>query len=333
MDQFSAHLDRGWDLVQRGDTRGAEASARRALEIDPQSPEAYNLLGYVAALEGDASEAIESYRQAIALDETYLEAMLNAAEVYIHPVGDFDEAIEMCNQALDLAETDEEVIDALLLKFDALLGKGDMKEAAQVISRVPEEPYKNPNHAFLVGRAYYEIGDVERATKLIEEAATRDPHHAEAHYYLGLVRDEGGDAKGATEAFLRCRQLDLDMPSPTWALPRELFARAAERALQALDPVLARYVRGATLLVSDVPGIELSADGVDPRALVLLDGLGPMEIAPQSCTRVFVYQRNIERLAGGTERLEQEITAALEREITATFLEGDSARKDKRELN
>ena len=56
-------LDRGWDLVQRGDTRGAEASARRALEIDPQSPEAYNLLGYVAALEGEASEAIENYRR------------------------------------------------------------------------------------------------------------------------------------------------------------------------------------------------------------------------------------------------------------------------------
>ena len=114
MDQFSAHLDRGWDLIQRGDTRGAEASARRALEIDPSSPEAHNLLGYVAALEGDGEEAIENYRQAIALDETYLEAMLNAAEVYIHPLGEFDQAIDMCDQALDLAEVEEEVIDALL---------------------------------------------------------------------------------------------------------------------------------------------------------------------------------------------------------------------------
>ena len=76
MDQFSAHLDRGWDLVQRGDTRGAEASARRAIELDPSSPEAHNLLGFVAALEGDGEEAIEAYRQAIALDDTYLEAML-----------------------------------------------------------------------------------------------------------------------------------------------------------------------------------------------------------------------------------------------------------------
>jgi Flp pilus assembly protein TadD len=333
MDQFSAHLDRGWDLVQRGDTRGAEASARRALEIDPQSPEAYNLLGYVAALEGDALEAIESYRQAIALDETYLEAMLNAAEVYIHPLAEFDEAIEMCEKALDLAETDEEVIDALLLKFDALLGKGDTKEAALAIARVPEGPYKNPNHAFLIGRAHYELGDVERAAGLIEEAAQREPGHAEAHYYLGLVRDERGDAKGATQAFLRCRQLDLDMPTPSWSLPRELFAKAVEKALAALDPILTRYVRDASMYVSDVPGLELVADGVDPRALVLLDGLGGHDAPPQSAARIFVYQRNIERLAGNTDRLDAELLSAFEREITATFLEGDSAHKDKRELN
>ena len=333
MDQFSAHLDRGWDLVQRGDTRGAEVSARRALEIDPQSPEAYNLLGYVAALEGDADDAIENYRQAIALDETYLEAMLNAAEVYIHPLGNFDEAIEMCNQALELAETDEEVIDALLLKFDALLGKGDGNEATAVIARVPEGPYKNANHSFLIGRAHYEVGDIDKAATLIEEAAAKDSHHAEAFYYLGLIQDERGDAKGATEAFLRCRQLDVELSPPPWSLPRELFVRTAERAILALDPVIGRYVREAAVYIGDVPGLELVADGVDPRALVLLDGIGAPDGTPQTCTRIFVYQRNVERIAGSTERLENEITGALEREITATFLENDPARKDKRTLN
>jgi hypothetical protein len=37
--------------------------------------------------------------------------------------------------------------------------------------------------------------------------------------------------------------------------------------------------------------------------------------------RVFVYQRNVERLAGSVELVESEIAAALEREITATFLD------------
>ena len=50
MDQLTAHLDRGWDLAQHGDPRGAETSARQALEIDPNAPEVHNLLGYISAL-------------------------------------------------------------------------------------------------------------------------------------------------------------------------------------------------------------------------------------------------------------------------------------------
>jgi tetratricopeptide (TPR) repeat protein len=341
MDQFSAHLDRGWDLVQRGDTRGAEASARRALEIDPNSPEAHNLLGFVAAMEGDGEEAIEAYRQAIALDDTYFEAMLNAAEVYIHPLGDFDQAIDMCDQALDLAEVDEEIIDALLLKFDALLGKGETEEAAQIARRIPDGPYDNPSHAFLIGRAFYEIGDVEKAAGLIEESATKDLRHAEAHYYLGLIRDERGDARGATQAFLKSRELDMELGMPPWAPGRDVFQSMAEKAAAALNPVLRRYVDGAEVYVSDVPGLELVAEGVDPRALVLLDGLltddherqarDPGDVRP--CTRLFVYALNVTRLAGNFDGIEREITLALEREITATFLEVEQAERPDKELN
>ena len=338
MDQFSAHLDRGWDLVQRGDTRGAEASARRALEIDPHSPEAHNLLGFVAALEGEGEEAIEAYRQAIALDETYLEAMLNAAEVYIHPLGEYDEAIDMCDQALDLAEVDEEIIDALLLKFDALLGKGDLDEAARVMSKIPAGPYDNPNHTFLVGRAFYEIGQAARASALIEEAAAKDPRHAEAHYYLGLIRDERGDTRGATQAFLRSRDLDLEAGMPPWAPGREAFQAVAQKAILGLNQVLKRYVDGADVFVSDVPGMELVAEGVDPRARVLLDGLAGADRGrpaddSRPCARVFVYALNVTRLAGGVEPLEREITLALEREITATFLEAEQGERTEKELN
>src|SRR5512140_593884 len=211
MDQFSAHLDRGWDLVQRGDSQGAELSARRALEIDSQSPEAYNLLGYVAALQGEFEDAVEHYRQAIARDDTYLEAMLNAAEVYIHPLGDFD-------QALELAETDDEVVDAQLLMFDALLAKEQFDEAKALCQRFPAGPFDNPNHTFLVGRALYEIGEVGRAAPLIETVTKAQPNNPEAWYYLGLLHDERGDTAAATAAFLHSRELDLGLPPPPWTL-------------------------------------------------------------------------------------------------------------------
>ncbi len=326
MDQFSAHLDRGWDLVQRGDSRGAEISARRALEIDSQSPEAYNLLGYVAALQGEFEEAIEHYRQAIALDDTYLEAMLNAAEVYIHPLGEYDEAIRMCELALELAETDDEVVDALLLKFDALLGKNQPEEAKLLCARFPKGPFENPNHSFLVGRALYEVGDIEEAAPLIEEATKSNPHNAEAHYYLGLVRDDRGDPAGATEAFLRSRELDIEVAPPAWALSPETFAANVRRLVDGLDDKLKKHVRANEIYVSDVPGVEVVVDGVDPRALLMLDGIGPTGPDGLATARLFVYQRNVERIAGAVELIEAEVRAALEREIRLTFIEPEAAR-------
>lgn len=322
-------------MISRNDPRGAEASARRALELDPQSPEAYNLLGYCAALEGNAEEAVEAYRQAIALDDTYFEAILNAAEVYIHPLRDYQEAIKMCEQAIELAETDEEMVDAMLLKFDALMNLGDagLQEAQTLLERLPTPPYENPTHTFLVGRALFELGDIGRAAPLIEEAANKDPKHAEAWYYLGLVRAEQGDEGNATEALIKARDLDLLQPAPPWSPSREIFAAICRNAVTQLDTVLGSYLRYAEIYVSDVPGFELVVDGVDPRTLLLFDGITPPDRPHVPCTRVFFYQRNLERFVGNADSLEEEVRTALEREITLTFLQSDLENRPRKELN
>jgi len=333
MDQLSAHLDRGWDLAQKGDASGASTCAKRALEIDPQSPEVHNLLGYAAALRGDAEEAIEHYRQAIGLDDTYFEAMLNAAEVLMYPLSEWEEAAAMCDDAFELAETDEEIADCVLLKVDALMARGDLDEARRAMALIPEGPFESSTYIFLVGRAYYELGELEKAAPLIEEAARKDPAHADAHYYLGLVRDEKGDQLGATEAFLRTRGLDLARPQLPWAPSSDAFATIVRNVVGALDAVLSRYVREADVYVVDVPGAELVVDGVDPRALMILDAEGGNDDGPRKA-RLFVYQRNVERAAGALDALEEELRSALEREITAVFLERDpQVSASKHELN
>lgn len=336
MDQLSAHLDRGWDLAQKGDAAGASACAKRALELDPQSPEVHNLLGYTAALSGESDEALEHYRQAIALDETYLEAMLNAAEVLMHPLGEWDEAIELCDDALEYAETKEEIADCLLLRVDALLGKGDLEEAKRCMARLPEPPFENASYVFLIGRAYYELGEVEKAAPFIEEAVKNDPGHADASYYLGLLRDDTGDPRAAVEAFLRSRAVDLTKLPPAWAPSPEAFAQLVRRVIQGLDALLARWVRDADVYIVDVPGAELVVDGVDPRAMVILDARTPEEGgegAPLQA-RLFIYQRNVERGAGSVAALEAELSGALEREITAVFLDREGPTpSEKHQLN
>ncbi|MCS6856273.1 MAG: tetratricopeptide repeat protein [Sandaracinaceae bacterium] len=85
MDQLNAHIDRAWDRMAAGDLGAALRSAERAAALAPDSPEVHNLLGYVLAAHGRFEEAIEHYKQAIELDESYVEAMLNAAEIMLHP--------------------------------------------------------------------------------------------------------------------------------------------------------------------------------------------------------------------------------------------------------
>ena len=329
-DQLTAHLDRGWDLAQRGDAAGAIACAKRALELSPQSPEVHNLMGFAAALEGSPEEALEHYRQAIALDETYFEAMLNAAEVMIAPLGDWDGAIAQIEEALDYGETDEEIADCILLKVDALMAKGDYEEAKRAMKMLPDGPFNGPSYLFLIGRAWYELGQLEKAAPLIEQATKADPSSADAHYYLGLVRDEQGDAIAATQALLKSRALDLARVSAAWAPSPEAFATVVKAGIERLDLVLGRYVREAEVYIVDLPGAELVVDGVDPRALLVLD-TPPVEEGSPPRVRVFVYQRNVERAAGSLEALDTELEAALEREITAVFLEGQ--KPDKNQLN
>src|SRR5205085_1519118 len=126
-----------------------------------------------------------------------------------------------------------------------------------------------------------------------------DPSHADAYYYLGLLRDDAGDTRGAVEAFLRSRALDMTKPPPAWAPSPEAFAQLVKRVVQGLDALLARWVRDADVFIVDVPGAELVVDGVDPRAMVILDARAPDESPPVGLVepatmqaRLFIYQRN-----------------------------------------
>ena len=322
MDQFTAHIDRGWDLVHRGDLPGAQLSAEQSLQLDAQSPEAHNLLGYVKAAQGHADDAIELYRQAIALDDTFVEAMLNAAEVLIHPLHDFEAAIGMVEEALDFAENDDERADALLLKYDAYMHQGDKEGAARVLTSFPAGPFESPRLDFLVGRAHFEMGNHEAALRLLGHAIECEPNYGDAHYTLALVQEALGDPRAMVTAFLRAREADLALPAVTWAPTRAAFEQQVRSAIERLPAPMQEYLADAELIVAELPGAEVVADGVDPRACLLLD---TAERAAQKAargakvTRIFFYQRNAERAAEDFAELDSEIYLALEEELCATF--------------
>jgi tetratricopeptide (TPR) repeat protein len=303
-------------------------SAQKSLELDAESPEAHNLIGYIHQAEGRSEDAIEHYRQAIAIDETYVEAMLNAAEVLIHALDDSDAGLELVEEALDFAEGDDEIADALMLKFDALMQRGEREAAAKLLSNIPDGPFENEQLDLVVGRAKFELSDLDGAEKYLSRAASRPEPAPDVHYYAGLVHEARGDHRGATLAFLAARAAELKAPRPSWSLSPSAFEQRAQGALRKLPPELAQLVEDALVVVSDVPGPEVVAEGVDPHVGVLLDDLrtaagtpAAADAKPARVGRVFVYQRNVERSAPSVADVEDEILRALEHELGLSLSE------------
>jgi len=326
MDQFAAHLDRGWDLVNRGDYAGALVSAQKSLELDAESPEAHNLIGYIYQAEGRSEDAVEHYRQAIAIDETYVEAMLNAAEVLIHALDDSDAGLELVEEALDFAEGDDEIADALMLKFDALMQRGERDAATKLLANLPEGPFENDQLDFVIGRAKFELSDLDGAEKYLLRAEAHEDASSDVHYYVGLVREARGDHRRATLSFLSARAAELKAPKPSWSLSAPAFEQKAQAALARLAAPSSELLQDALVVVSDVPGPEVVAEGVDPHVGVLFDDLrgedgspAAVEARPARIGRVFIYQRNIERSSQSVAEVEDEILHALEHELGLTL--------------
>ena len=343
MDQLSAHLDRGWDLAQRGDAMGARACAERALALAPASAAVHNLLGFANALAGDYDDAIEAYQHAVDLDDTYVEAMMNAAELLLHPVGDADAALRLCEQALDITDLPAEVTEARLLSLEALLIKNEHAPAAAMLAKVLQHPLEDPMHNFLAGRACLELGDQARAGELLAAALAGAPDNAEVHYHHGLWCERAGDRTQACASFFHTRELDLHAGPPPWAPSGESFALFAKRAVEQLDPALKSFAHGAELYISDVPGCEVIVDGVDPRALALVDlslapprpdeapapsGDAPADEAPHNGARIFLYAFNVLRIAGGLHDVQDAIGEALREELSAALTELATSRGD-----
>ncbi len=74
---FEAALELGKACVTRRRPDEAVLHLRRAIALDPQKAQPYNLLGMVLELQGAVLEAVKMYRAALAIDPTYQPAADN----------------------------------------------------------------------------------------------------------------------------------------------------------------------------------------------------------------------------------------------------------------
>src|SRR5262249_52869860 len=102
-------LETGWQQLDEGKLDEARKTAEAALEADRDSPDAYTLRGAVAGAEGDLEAAYAAWERAMALDPEMVEPRLLCAELCALE-GDSERARELCDEALDIAEEEEDYL-------------------------------------------------------------------------------------------------------------------------------------------------------------------------------------------------------------------------------
>jgi predicted Zn-dependent protease with MMP-like domain/Flp pilus assembly protein TadD len=307
-------LEQGWRWLEEGKIDEARKLADRAIKTDGNSPEAHTLAGAVASAEGDVDGALEAFERAIELDDQYLDPVLLSAET-LAADGDAPRALKAAERALDLAEEEDEYVDALLLKSEIELGDEDPDAAAATLSELPDVALPSTALELRAGDAFLELEELDRARTHFSRAAEREPSSPDPIYGLGLCAEAQGERNEMIAHFQRVRALDAALPPRPWSVTAERLESLVESALAELPTRAQKLLENVPVMVEDLPSEEIVGDGFDPRGLGLFAGVPFPEQSslsgPPHLEAVFLYQRNIERVARSVAEVETEIRTTL----------------------
>jgi predicted Zn-dependent protease with MMP-like domain/Flp pilus assembly protein TadD len=307
-------IEQGWQRLDEGKVDEARKLADRAVTTEPDSPEAHALVGAVANAEGDVDTALEELERAMELDPDYFDPIVMAAET-LALAGDFKEALELAERALDVAEEEDEYVGALLLKAEIEVGDDDVEAATTTLGELPPVALPSVDLEIRAAELFLELGDLDAAEQRFTAAAQADADSADAVYGLGLVAEQREDRAAMIGHFQRVRLMDLKAERAPWAVSTDRLEQLVQAALEELPERAQKLLDNVPIIVEDYPSEEVVADGFDPRGLGLFAGIPFPEQsnlggAPH-LEAVFLFQRNIERVARSTAEVEGEIRTTL----------------------
>ncbi len=260
-----------WNLLgfaqgQERDLTAAVASLRRAVELNPDMPEAHYNLGVALWYGGDRARALESLERSILLNPAAAEvhAFLGMAR---REAGEPDRARQALQRAIALAPNlPAPYVDlGLLFLNSGRIAKGLGQIEAALNLPAPEGPIPDPDTVIgelrrvlstapdaaegrnVLGLLLGKQGaDPKQVMAEFREAIRLRPDYAEAHNNLGLVLTQAGDNEGGIAEF---RQALLHAPGSANALANlgaALVASQPSEAVRLLEKAVAiqpAYVR------------------------------------------------------------------------------------------
>jgi tetratricopeptide (TPR) repeat protein len=143
--------------------------------------------GYYVKI-GDYDNALKLYKKAFKLHDTnpvYSEilSLTNMADIYLHQQ-EYEKAIELCNQALDVYPNYLAALKVLTL---ALLKVGKLEEASQNAELLFSKHYTNTEYMFIAAFSLMKVGKYEAALNYLRKVIRTEPHNKKILYNIGVA--------------------------------------------------------------------------------------------------------------------------------------------------
>lgn len=297
--RYTAHLDRGWSLLDRGDFQQARNSAHQALKIRPDVPDGAMLMAAISLAEADPEASLEWYERAIEADAEYVDAQLAAAQILLYDLDDPQRAMVRAEIARELDEaTLADQLDLGLLEIEALLGMNDHAAARERLANLTElsvleqllspsssqddlravledyvgEPYelegdewepvvhRAVQQAMRVARLHVDLGAAEAALPWLDALLRSFRQDPDVWYLANEAAHLAGEPVRAAHAALQVLQLDAAQPLPDWSpSPSELHAKIVDLLLKC-------------------PDSQLRALATEPSFVILVNDAPPFEL-------------------------------------------------------
>ncbi len=201
---YHGNLAEAYRLLERPDR--AIAAGRTALRLQPDFPEAANVLGLTHLARGQVDEAIHQFQEAIRLRPGFALAHNNLGNAWLAR-DDKQQALAAFHRAVEL---EPGLVEARSNLGQLLLEEGKVQEA---IDQCREAVRLRPNFAeglCNLGNALRQRGELNEAKRCYAEALRLAPDIAMVHNNLGQALQEEGSLDEAVACYLTALQIEPD---------------------------------------------------------------------------------------------------------------------------
>jgi Flp pilus assembly protein TadD len=180
---------KGVVLLAQNNPQAASEAFNAALKLKADLLDAHRGLGQAYQQLGKMDQAVQSYREALALSDKDVTSLNNLAWILAEIRKKPDEALPLAIKAEQLAPNSAEVLDTLgWVQYR----RGDYTDAEKSLSRAVERSSENGTIRYHLGLTYARLGRKADAVSSLRRAAQLDPKLAQAERIEDLIKQLGG---------------------------------------------------------------------------------------------------------------------------------------------